>query len=785
MMKINNKKYSSKGLILPTTLVLTFSSFWIISGYLWWLDDKINELEYKIAVTKATYNAESGIADFVYPFLINTGFTKDTLYKPEDAGEIINPYLDSEISFPGSEVFMGSYDANASNWGYNEDINDSIRYNFIKSSAISSGKIRGVAYWGPLNSDGSCCKSKVTRTSELSVSSDGWGRYMYYTASESAGGGPWTFDPPYLTDADRRSVCFWGPDVMQGVVQSSSLLTFCGSGGCPDFSDASWYFSPGFDGPQDWGQCSNEYYTLFQTQDSEGIDTLTTCQYQFPPNMNSSYDDANIIIPADYMLRASNGTGLKDTLIMTDIEFFSNGGVQVYQWWYLMPPHLKKYKGNQTTNNPSDFIQLNEYDQQYPKPHHIDGFDELFEEITGNNWTEYNYWDDQADNFSFLNQICNTTNFSNQAFPMNNITCKHYLDSLRAYHGKDVSTTNGFESYMNPSISGHHGIVGQHFDFHNGIDQNGNGQIEDSLLVYEEYFSYNVPSVIYVKGGPVRVRGTYKGQWTVLTDSETEYQRHAWRDTLEQSPPIDKVLNNIYIVDDLINADSFNGNMGGLLQPDEETCNGGSDNVMGLLSGANIVVASTRKNGLGDGAGSCSTVASCNQNISSVKINAAMMALDESFVVQYWQNSTANQAATNYSPFNYESSWWNGVAGETSPTNDDFYEGANQPGDAQDPPGADGRGRIKSNDNNVFPSQTQDRRGVIYLWGGVVQKNRGYVRRSANSPYGNAEVGYVTKDYNFDDNVRCNEPPGWPPLQCLGDSTEVDVTIIGSITKKN
>ena len=66
-----------------------------------------------------------------------------------------------------------------------------------------------------------------------------------------------------------------------------------------------------------------------------------------------------------------------------------------------------------------------------------------------------------------------------------------------------------------------------------------------------------------------------------------------------------------------------------------------------------------------------------------------------------------------------------------------------------------------------------------------MQKNRGYVRRSANSPYGNAEVGYVTKDYNFDDNVRCNEPPGWPPLQCLGDSTEVDVTIIGSITKKN
>ena len=782
---MNNKRYFIQGFILPTALVLTFMSFSIVSGYLWWLDDKINELEYKIAVTKAMYNADSGVADFVYPFLISTNFTKDTLYKPESqGGEILNQYLNSTASFSNSDVSMGSYDANASNWGYDEDENDSIRHNFSISAGGSTGKIRGVAYWGPLNADGTCCKSKVTRTSGLSVSSDGWGRYMYFTASESAGGAPYTFDPPYGPN-DRRSVCFWGLDVMQGVVQTNTKFTFCETGQCPNFEDASWYFSPGNVGPQSWGDC-DDYEDVFNSDNPEDIDTLTTCTYQFPPAMDRSYNDANIVIPADYMLRASNGTGLKDTLVMTDIEFLPNGGAQIYQWWYLMPPHLKKYKGNQTTDNDFDQTVLTEYDQQNPKPHHIDGFNELYEEITGNDWRQYDYWEDQDDNFSFLNQICNTTNFSNMTYVMNNVTCKHYLDSLRAYHAKDVSTTSGFETYMNSSISGHHGIVGQHFDFHNGINQNGTGQLADSLLVYEEYISYNQPSVIYVKGGPVRVRGIYQGQWTVLTDSETEYQRHAWRDTLGQSVPIDIVLNNIYIVDDLINIDSDDGNMGAeYLQPDLETCSGGSNNVMGLLSGANIVVASTRKNGLGDGASGCSTVNSCNHNISSIKINAAMMALDESFVVQYWQNSTFNQAATNYNAFNYESSWWDGVVGETNPINDDFYEGAGQAGDAQDPPGGDGRGRKKSNDNNVNPSQTQDRRGVIYLWGGVVQKNRGYVRRSVFSPYGNAEVGYVTKDYSFDDNVRCNEPPGWPPLQCVGDSLEIDVTITGSITGKN
>ena len=55
------------------------------------------------------------------------------------------------------------------------------------------------------------------------------------------------------------------------------------------------------------------------------------------------------------------------------------------------------------------------------------------------------------------------------------------------------------------------------------------------------------------------------------------------------------------IIDDLVNADTGgNGNMG-YYQPNLETCRGGSDNVMGLVSGANIVVANTDENGASNG----------------------------------------------------------------------------------------------------------------------------------------------------------------------------------------
>ena len=57
-----------------------------------------------------------------------------------------------------------------------------------------------------------------------------------------------------------------------------------------------------------------------------------------------------------------------------------------------------------------------------------------------------------------------------------------------------------------------------------------------------------------------------------------------------------------------------------------------------------------------------------------------------------------------------------------------------------------------------------DDRGTITIWGGVVQKHRGYVVRNSggNSPYNTGNIGYPSKNYNFDCNLKC--PGGFPPL---------------------
>ena len=176
----------------------------------------------------------------------------------------------------------------------------------------------------------------------------------------------------------------------------------------------------------------------------------------------------------------------------------------------------------------------------------------------------------------------------------------------------------------------------------------------------------------------------------------------------------------------------------GPYQPNLETCRGGSSNVMGLVSGANIVVANTSQNGAFNGcpSGNCPSPS----NTHGVRINAHMIALNESFVAHYWQNS-ANAIPTN-------PGWF----GNTY----DPYFTLPQPEDEFDrntylPPWADGRGIHRANDSGISnPSTVSDRRGTILLWGGVCQRYRGYVQRNPPSQYGNTLwVGYQIKDYNY------------------------------------
>ncbi len=292
---------------------------------------------------------------------------------------------------------------------------------------------------------------------------------------------------------------------------------------------------------------------------------------------------------------------------------------------------------------------------------------------------------------------------------------------------------------------------------------------------------YSSPVVIYIHDGPVRVHGTYKGKYSIVTDEYTTYRRHAWNDSLNGTIPPDTIWNNIWLTDDLVNADSNDGNMSEK-QPND-ACRGGSENSMGLVSGSNIIIANTRKNGAING---CTQAdGNCNQDISGIKINAGMIALNESFVTHYWQNTTHdadfnNQPIATYNggsivsnynpPFNgYFNNWWSDF------TDNDYRRWEDYP------PWGDSRGRSKAADLGFSnPSRNNDKRGEIYLWGGVVQKYRGYVYRNPTSPYEQSWIGYQSKDYHYDANLRCNPPPFYPYIECQGGNGELTVRVTSS-----
>jgi len=237
---------------------------------------------------------------------------------------------------------------------------------------------------------------------------------------------------------------------------------------------------------------------------------------------------------------------------------------------------------------------------------------------------------------------------------------------------------------------------------------------------------------IYVKGGPVRVHGKYKGRYTIVTDEYTAYHRHAWGVNVQGINPIDTLWNNIWIIDDIVNNDgSANGSLINSQPDDMESCSGGSENVLGLVSGANVFIANTTRNGARDCNGN-----NGNDNFCNIDIHAHIIAFNESFAAHYSQNTySGNGGIYNRPPY----------------------------GDGQGP--------------DIYgTSGTDDSRGTITLWGGIVQKFRGYVVRNNPGPYNlqAGNIGYPSKQYNFDCNLKCNYPPLYPEnATCDEDSEEL------------
>ena len=256
-------------------------------------------------------------------------------------------------------------------------------------------------------------------------------KYMYLTESEKAGGAPMSFGGPGSAGSDgvgaRRYVYFGPNDELEGIVQSNSLVSMSPSAGCPDFSNATFYITR--PGPDPSLSCS--YQELFLTNNPDNIDTVSTPAVKLPPTGYETLKN-NATILYDSGRKISNQLGTKDTLIMTEIEFFESGRMNLKQWWYLVPPHL-----DEDVTDPIAQIAS--------APEHLDGIDNGSIDCGNGNIDSWCYDTDgdgnSCDNCStnLFNTICSNTNDLR--------TCRPYIDSLFFYHGKGY--VNGLSNLSN------------------------------------------------------------------------------------------------------------------------------------------------------------------------------------------------------------------------------------------------------------------------------------------------------------------------------------------------
>jgi|GEM_PF-683606 uncharacterized protein (TIGR02145 family) len=483
--------------------------------------------------------------------------------------------------------------------------------------------------------------------------------YVYLTNSEEAGGAPFVHDNP----GNRRGVTFGNADLLSGGNIQTNGTMVMSDFGCPEFEGTVFLtIDPESGELHDpvMGICEWDQVFLGVPSTLERPPVEFTLE-DYETTKNAALNGEGYVFDSTELL--NHDFNNRDTLIMTDIYFLSDSSFQVKRWWFLKPPHLNLSARLGATEFPFAF------------PTHMEG-------VT----------DPGAD--------CTNTDDLR--------TCGSYIDSLISYHAKTPNIVSGIdEYYYDTTISGPHGYSTSEYL----TLSTETGLPDSSNLLSNQIIIPDGPKVIYIMGGPVRVHGLYKGKYTVITDEYSTYHRHAWPSNLEA--PIDTLWCNIWITDDIRNADTPEGNIGPP-QPDE-FCEQGSNNRMGLISGANIIVANTRANGAGN-----------QTNGSGVVIHASLVAINESFTVQYWQNITNGHFS---------------------------------------PPHGDGRGPWVNNFNGF--SSNQDARGTITIWGGITQKYRGYIIRNSPGPY-NQTVGYQ-KSYHFDENNFCSPPPYFPAIHFVGE----------------
>jgi hypothetical protein len=676
----------------------------IIFAYFMRISHEYRRVEINIARAKAKYNALSGFALEAYENMFFRDFITDTLANGEPA-DSVQFYIGGTIEDTGIIEKMGNYD----------DVSVRIRKS-SEGQIVRYGFAVGIAEYTSFMGKTLTLRDSMDITTKYIPSLN---TFMYLTDNEFSGGGPQT-----MYNDDRTEVSFRDDDSFSGGengdFQTNGTLVMNGPPNCPEF-ESTYTITQNSDGVYNDPDLNGCNFDQVFTGDPQTDTTGTVCLP--PPSFDIKKQFADYIFDSTELLISegetySAGVSQRDTLIMTELEFLSDGGFRASRYKYLMPPHLS------TSLIPQN-IPAN------PGPADID---------TKGYWG----WECSTTNFSFETQgACNTScggtcSYTNDGnCPGSNMfNCHQYEQALNRYHAKTVNGLGG-ENYLDSDIREAHGT--HSFDTHQfQYDPGQNSEFEpksfsdNSTELTTDYYFPTGPVAIYIKGGPVLVHGTYKGRYTVITDEYITFRRHAYPHNNAEDTPIDTIYCNIWLVDDLINVDAIpSGSEMSLdhMQPTDK-CVGGSENLIGLVSGANVIIANTRENGARSG-----TLGSLNINI-----HAHMIAFNESFIIHYWQNST---------------SYWNdwNVNGGTAYGNPTFK--------------ADGNGRRYSSSYPAYLDDDDDR-GNIYLWGGFVQLYRGFMFRNYPGPYNITPGIGMDKHYRWDDNMRCNSLPLYPEkIECI------------------
>ena len=512
--------------------------------------------------------------------------------------------------------------------------------------------------------------------------------FQYLTDSENAGGHPWVFEPAYpciaedghVIEENRRDVTFGAGDVMNlgwGGGPPTCDVGFKTNGtfvmsnyGAPIFNITVSVIDNG-DGTYNSPEGPTQGGNVFQGDPQ--LDTVkTTCLP--PPGYEQmkrviEYSDDHLLLDATTKLKYQPNFSQRDTLIMTEIEFFTdigNSGFHVKQWWYLMPPYIDDFgPGGFDSPNSNPF-------QEFPMARPSDlGFSSTTPGQCSNSMNLTS-----CDRYKEMMALFHNTRVTDSGSELGMDALATADDDI--YHCSRGNT--GFKHFDVPEIFVLYESLDEcdpncnstwrpdwisQFEIDRRINstwETGSDGIDDHLL--REYviaggrktYYYTNPTAIYVKGGPVRVKGEYEGRYTIVTDEYQPYRRHAWGmwGFPPNSNPIDTLWTDIFITDDLLNADA-NGSSLLNAQPDEACSEGtGSDNRLGLVSGANIYVANTIENGARSSEISyCNLLNDDNANESyisdrrNIVIHAHMIAFNESFAGHY-SNNTYNNGNADY-----------------------------------------------------------------------------------------------------------------------------------------